>query len=61
MCGFETTAHWVKSTLRQIKNGLSPNQLLSTLIGQVEINGFTENIPTMNDIFIELVKEVNNE
>ena len=50
-----------QKSIIQIKNGLSPNQLLSTLIGQVEINGFTENIPTMNDIFIELVKEGNNE
>jgi ABC-2 type transport system ATP-binding protein len=36
---------------------LSPNDLLSVLIPQVQILGFREIIPTMNDIFIQEVGE----
>ena len=35
----------------------SPNELLSALIPQVEILGFREIVPTMNDIFIQEVGE----
>lgn len=45
----------------QLTNGLSINELLTQLMQSVQIAGFTENIPTMNDIFIELVKKGNNE
>jgi hypothetical protein len=34
----------------------SPNDLLSVLIPHVQILGFREIIPTMNDIFIQEVK-----
>ena len=34
----------------------NPNDLLKELIGQVEIHSFVERIPSMNDIFISLVK-----
>jgi ABC-2 type transport system ATP-binding protein len=35
----------------------SPNELLSALLPQVQILGFREIIPTMNDIFIQEVGE----
>lgn len=35
-----------------------PNQLLSALIGEVEIHDFGENLPSMQDIFIRAVGEV---
>ena len=47
-------------TLIQIKNGNSPNHLLRDLITLTEVHGFTEKIPSINDIFISKVKEENN-
>jgi ABC-2 type transport system ATP-binding protein len=41
----------------KLRNQITPNQLLAELIGQVEIQSFQENIPSMNDIFIKLVTE----
>lgn len=38
--------------------GSTPNQLLQTLLPQVEIHAFGENIPTMSDIFMRAVNEV---
>ena len=34
----------------------SPNQVLRYLIGVTEVQSFVEKVPTMNDIFISLVK-----
>lgn len=45
----------------QIKNSMGPNELLKTLIGQVEVHEFIEKIPSMNDIFIQKVKEGHHE
>lgn len=39
----------------------NPNDLLKQLIDQVEIHSFVERIPSMNDIFIQLVKGENPE
>ena len=47
-------------SLIEILNGLSTNQLLSGLMDTIEIKGFSENIPSINDIFIKLVKEDHN-
>jgi len=49
-----------ESTIK-IASGLSPNELLKSLVNHTEVYGFSENIPTMNDIFISIVKEENNE
>jgi len=49
------------STTIQIPQYRTPNDLLSSLIGKVEIHGFTEKIPSMNEIFISQVKESTNE
>ncbi|MDN5214434.1 ATP-binding cassette domain-containing protein [Fulvivirgaceae bacterium BMA12] len=49
-----------EKALIQIKNGNSPNHLLSDLIALTEVHGFTEKIPSINDIFIAKVKEENN-
>ena len=34
---------------------MKPNDLLRFLIDKVEIHGFTEQVPSMNDIFIRQV------
>lgn len=39
--------------------GSSPNDLLKWAIGKFEVNGFTEILPTMNDIFISQVNQKN--
>ena len=45
-----------RSLVQYLPEG-NPNDLLKELIGQVEIHSFVERIPSMNDIFISLVKE----
>ncbi|GAB2796895.1 ABC transporter ATP-binding protein [Rhabdobacter roseus] len=42
----------------QLPPGLTPNHLLQDLIQQVEIRAFGENIPTISDIFMQVVNEV---
>ena len=44
-----------KATI-QAKNGESPNVLLQELISKIEVHSFIEVIPSINDIFISLVK-----
>lgn len=44
----------------QISPEQSPNDLLRFLLPQVEIHHFEENIPSINDIFIQLVGESAN-
>lgn len=44
-----------KATI-EAKNGESPNILLQELIGKIEVHSFIEIIPSINDIFISLVK-----
>lgn len=41
----------------QIPKHASPNELLKLAIAEVEVHGFTEILPTMNDIFISKVNE----
>ncbi|PYF73882.1 ABC transporter ATP-binding protein [Pedobacter nutrimenti] len=43
----------------QLQNGTTANQLLSALLPHVAIHRLDEVIPTMNDIFIEKVKQTN--
>jgi ABC-2 type transport system ATP-binding protein len=49
-----------RSTI-QLNNGFTTNDLLGVLINEIEISSFIENIPSMNDIFIEIVKKAENE
>lgn len=44
-----------KATIKA-KNGQSPNELLQELIGKVEVHSFVEIIPSINDIFINIVE-----
>lgn len=44
----------------RIPAGESPNALLNFAIRHVEVHGFTELLPTMNDIFISKVEEAKN-
>lgn len=41
----------------KITDGSSPNELLKMLINQVEVHYFNEQVPNMNDIFIQMVQE----
>lgn len=46
----------VKEGTIRISSEESPNHLLTDLINQVEIHGFHELVPSMSEIFIQLVK-----
>lgn len=48
------------ATVRLV-NGATTNQLLGNIMRTVEIRGFQEVIPNMNDIFIEAVERYNEE
>jgi ABC-2 type transport system ATP-binding protein len=48
-----------KTSIR-ITNGKGPNELLKSLIDQVEVHSFVEKIPTMNEIFISTVQGGSN-
>lgn len=54
-----TEEGYTRSVIK-IRNGLTPNELLSELIQTVEVHLFMEKIPTMNDIFIQKVNEKEN-
>ena len=41
----------------QLHDGVTPNELLRFLIGQVEVHAFREQIPSINEIFIRRVRE----
>lgn len=43
-----------------LPKGASPNQLLKWVIAEFEVTGFTEVLPTMNDIFISQVNRKKN-
>jgi ABC-2 type transport system ATP-binding protein len=49
-----------RSVIR-VNGNTTPNQLISDLIGVTEVHSFNEKIPTMNEIFISLVKGVSHE
>jgi ABC-2 type transport system ATP-binding protein len=50
-----------QETLVKIKTDRNANQLIKDLVSTTEIHGFREKIPTMNDIFIQLVNGSSNE
>ena len=50
-----------KTALLRAPEGTKPNELLRQLIDSVEIHTFREEIPSMNDIFIQIVKGANHE
>lgn len=52
----EEIGRGLKRALVQYSAEGNPNDLLKELIGQAEIHSFVERIPSMNDIFISLVK-----
>ena len=45
----------------KMEAGTNPNQLLSQLIDQTEVHVFQEEIPSVNEIFIRSVKNLDNE
>lgn len=48
-------------SLVKMKNGRSTNQLIQDLVQVTQVQAFREKIPTMNEIFIRLVKGYSNE
>ena len=44
----------------RLKEGISTNEMINTLMNQVELKGFNEKIPSMNDIFIAAVNGQTN-
>ena len=46
----------LSESLIQARNGESPNELLKDLIQTVEVHSFVEVVPSINDIFIEIVE-----
>jgi len=57
----EEIGRGLKKSLVQYSREANPNDLLKQLITQAEIHSFVERIPSMNDIFINLVKGENPE
>lgn len=57
----EDIGRGLKRSLVQYSADGNPNELLKQLITQAEIHSFVERIPSMNDIFISLVKGENPE
>ncbi|MEQ9468637.1 MAG: ATP-binding cassette domain-containing protein [Ekhidna sp.] len=57
----EEIGRGLKRSLIQYQSDGNPNELLKQLVSQVEIHSFVERIPSMNDIFISLVKGENPE
>ena len=55
----EEIGRGLKKSMVKYGADANPNDLLKQLIGQVEIHSFVERIPSMNDIFIQLVKGEN--
>ena len=53
----EETGRGLKKSLIQYNPEDNPNDLLKQLINQAEIHSFVERVPSMNEIFINLVKE----
>jgi ABC-2 type transport system ATP-binding protein len=59
---FQITAQYDHSITIQLNNTASHNHILSYFIDrQIEVSSFNEILPTLNDIFISLVKEDNRE
>jgi len=57
----EEVGRGIKRAVIQYSPEANPNDLLKQLITQVEIQSFMEQIPSMNDIFINLVKGKNSD
>ena len=61
---FEILEHQEETDLNTMKikflNGSSSNDLLKALIPEIEISSYNELIPSMNDIFINVVESSNN-
>ncbi len=59
--GTEETKEGIYHSHIKLIDGMKTNALLSYLIEKVEVLSFAENIPSMNDIFISMVKEDEDE
>ncbi|SOE23118.1 ABC-2 type transport system ATP-binding protein [Spirosomataceae bacterium TFI 002] len=53
----ELSREGIRKAKLKLTSDASSNQLIQSLVNQVEISSFAENIPSMNDIFIKAVKE----
>ncbi|HEY5691339.1 MAG TPA: DUF4162 domain-containing protein, partial [Cyclobacteriaceae bacterium] len=50
-----------QETMVKIKTDRNANELIRDLVGATEIHGFREKIPSMSEIFIQLVNGGSNE
>ena len=48
-------------TILHLMDGQDGNSLLGSLMGQIKVHGYTELIPSINDIFIDTVNQSNHE
>lgn len=46
----------LNESIIQASNGHSPNEILKELINKIEVHSFVEEIPSINDIFINIVE-----
>jgi ABC-2 type transport system ATP-binding protein len=51
---------WGKTATIKTTDDIKGNELLKTLIPDIEITSFQEYIPSMNEVFINLIKETNS-
>ncbi len=58
--GTENTDANLFETTIKLKENISTNQLISNILEQTTVKGFSEKIPTFNDIFIKVVGETGN-
>lgn len=56
----ETQNHLLNYITIKAGNEAGPNNLLKKIITEVEVHSFNELIPSMNDVFIRVVEETNN-
>ena len=46
----------MNETLIQADTTQNPNELIKELIGKIEVHSFVEVVPSINDIFIQIVE-----
>jgi ABC-2 type transport system ATP-binding protein len=57
----QTEEEGINSVRIRLLGNTSPNQLLQAVMSTAEITGFSEVLPTMNDVFIRKVNETNGD
>ena len=53
------TVNHIQEALIRMTQGVTSNQLLGRILDEVEIIGFNEILPSMNEVFIKVVEQSN--